>query len=49
MAEAEPLGPVAVTVTKAEAGMVAGAVYKPVELTVPTVADHEVAPAEMNC
>jgi len=48
-ADADPPGPVAVTVTWSEAGMVAGAVYSPVLLTIPAVAVQEVAPEEVNC
>jgi stage V sporulation protein SpoVS len=46
---AEPPGPVAVTVTAVEEGIVAGAVYKPVEETVPAVAVQPVAPEDVNC
>ena len=46
---AEPPGPIAVTVAVPDAGRVAGAVYSPVELTVPAVAVQLVAPAEVNC
>ena len=49
LALAEPPGPVAVTVTAVEAGMVAGAVYRPAEEMVPAVAVQLVAPAEVNC
>ena len=49
VADAIPAGPEAVTVTREEDGMVAGAVYRPDELMVPAVADHEVAPADVNC
>ena len=46
---AEPPGPVAVTVTVVEEGIVAGAVYKPVEDIVPAVVAQLVAPEEVNC
>jgi hypothetical protein len=46
---AEPPGPVAVTVTAVDAGMVVGAVYNPVDEIVPAVAVQLVAPAEVNC
>ena len=46
---AEPPGPVAVTVTAVEEGMVAGAVNKPVEEMVPAVAAQPVAPDDVNC
>jgi hypothetical protein len=49
VALAEPLGPVAVTITVEEAGIFVGAVYKPFPLIVPAVADQLVAPAEVNC
>jgi hypothetical protein len=49
LALAEPPGPFAVTVTAVEAGMAAGAVYKPVEEMVPAVAVQLAAPAEVNC
>ena len=49
MAEAFPPGPVAVTVTELDDGMVEGAEYKPVELTVPALAVQLVAPEEVNC
>ena len=48
-ADAEPPGPVAVTVALLDEGMVAGAVYSPLALTVPAVALQLVAPAEVNC
>jgi len=48
-AEAEPPGPVAVTVTELEDGMTEGAVYMPAELTLPAVALQPVEPAEVNC
>jgi stage V sporulation protein SpoVS len=46
---AEPPGPVAVTVTAVEEGMVAGAVYKPEDDIVPAVAAQPVAPEDVNC
>jgi len=46
---AAPPGPVAVTVTAVEEGIVEGAVYKPVDDTVPAVAVQVVAPADVNC
>jgi hypothetical protein len=46
---AEPLTPVAVTETVGEPGIVAGAVYSPVALTVPAEAVQLVAPTEVNC
>ena len=49
VADADPPGPVAVTVTELDEGIVAGAVYKPAELTDPAVAVHAVAPADVNC
>jgi hypothetical protein len=49
LALAEPPGPVAVTVTAVEAGIVDGAVNNPPELMVPALADQLVAPAEVNC
>ena len=48
-AVAGPLGPVAVMVTALEAGKVAGAVKRPVELTVPAVVFQLVAPVDVNC
>ena len=48
-AEADPPGPVAVTVTAVEAGMEEGAEYKPAEEMVPALAVQLVAPAEVNC
>ena len=48
-AEAEPFGPVAVTVAEAPEGIVLGAVNSPVELTVPAEVDQLVAPDEVNC
>jgi hypothetical protein len=38
-----------VTVTAVEEGIVEGAVYKPVDDTVPAVAVQVVAPADVNC
>jgi len=38
IAEADPLGPVAVTVSVLAEGIVAGAVYRPTTVTVPYVA-----------
>ena len=49
VADADPPGPVAVTVTLLDEGIVAGAVYKPLVLIDPTVAVQEVAPDEVNC
>ena len=49
VAVAEPFGPVAVTETEADDGIVVGAVYRPEELTVPAVAVQLVAPEEVNC
>jgi len=46
---AEPPGPVAVTVTALEEGMVAGAVNKPVDDMVPAVVVQLVAPEDVNC
>ena len=48
-AVAEPFGPVAVTLTAVDAGMVAGAVNKPEDVMVPAVAVKLVAPDEVNC
>ena len=48
-AEAEPLGPVAVTVTELDDGMLPGAVYRPLPLMLPAVAVQLVAPEEVNC
>lgn len=48
VADAFPPGPVAVTVTLGDEGIVVGAVYKPVDDIVPAVAFHEVAPGEVN-
>lgn len=48
-AEPEPDGPVAAMVTLVLEGRLAGAAYMPVELIVPAVADHDVAPAAVNC
>ena len=49
VAEADPPGPDAVTVADPEAGVVAGAVYKPDEVIEPAVVDHVVAPTDVNC
>jgi hypothetical protein len=49
VAEADPSGPVAVTVTVLADGIVDGAVYRPLALIVPAVAVQEVAPADVNC
>ena len=49
VALADPPGPVAVTVTLFEAGMVVGAVKRPVLEMVPAVAVQPVAPLEVNC
>ena len=46
---AEPPGPVAVTVTAVDDGMVAGAVNKPVDDMVPAFAAQLVAPEDVNC
>ena len=46
---AEPPGPVAVTVTDDDAGIVPGATYRPVEVMLPAEAVQLVAPAEVNC
>jgi hypothetical protein len=48
-AEAEPPGPVAVTVTELDEGMLEGAVNRPLALMVPAVAVQPVAPEEVNC
>ena len=48
-AVADPPGPVAVTVTALDAGMVAGALYKPDEEMLPAEADQLVAPTDVNC
>ena len=48
-ADADPFGPVAVTIADAEDGRVEGGVYRPEELIDPAVADQEVAPVEVNC
>ncbi len=48
-AEAEPPGPVAVTVTELDEGIVEGAVNRPLVLMVPAVAVQVVAPGEVNC
>ena len=44
-----PLEFFAVTVSVPPAGIALGAVYKPAEVTVPDTADHDVAPAAVNC
>ena len=49
VAVAEPEVPVAVTTAAVEVVRVAGAVYRPVELMLPTLAVQLVAPEEMNC
>ena len=49
LAVATPPGPVAVTVTAVEEGMVEGAVYKPEDEMVPALAFQLVAPLEVNC
>jgi hypothetical protein len=49
LALAEPPGPVAVTVTALDEGMVDGAVYSPEAEMVPAVAVQDVAPVEVNC
>jgi hypothetical protein len=49
VAAAVPAFPVAVTAAVVEVVSVAGAVYRPVELMVPTLAVQLVAPEEMNC
>jgi hypothetical protein len=48
-AEADPPGPVAVTVTELDDGMTAGAVNRPLALMVPAVVIQAVAPEEVNC
>jgi hypothetical protein len=48
-AEADPPGPLAVTVTELDEGMAAGAVNKPLVLIVPALAVQAVAPEEVNC
>jgi hypothetical protein len=48
-AEADPPGPVAVTVTELDKGMVEGAVYRPLVLMLPAVALQLVAPEDVNC
>lgn len=48
-AEAEPPGPVAVTVTELDDGMTEGAVNRPLVLIVPAVAAQPVAADEVNC
>ena len=49
VAVAVPPGPVALTETVDEEGIVDGAVKRPVEVTLPVVAVQQVAPAEVNC
>ena len=49
VADAVPDGPVAPIAAEVEVSIVAGAVYRPVELMVPKVAVQLVAPAEVNC
>jgi hypothetical protein len=49
VAVADPFGPVALTETVGDPGIVAGAVYSPVALTVPAVAVQLVAPVAVNC
>ena len=49
VAFAEKPEPVAVTVTVGDEGILAGAMYSPVELIVPAVADQLVAPEAVNC
>ena len=48
-AEADPPGPVAVTVTELDDGMTAGAVNRPLALMVPAVVAQAVTPKEVNC
>jgi hypothetical protein len=48
-ADAEPAGPVAVTDTEPDDGMLAGAVNRPLALMLPAVAVQLVAPEEVNC
>jgi len=48
-AEAEPPGPVAVTITELDGGMLAGAVNRPLELMLPAVVVQLVAPEDVNC
>ena len=48
VAEADPPGPVAVTVTELDDGIDAGAVNRPAVM-VPALAVHAVAPEEVNC
>lgn len=48
-AEADPPGPVAVTVTALDDGMTAGAVNRPLVLMIPAVVVQLVAPEEVNC
>ena len=49
VAEDEPAAFVAVTVSVPEAGMVAGAEYKPDAVTVPETAVQPVAPGAVTC
>ena len=49
LALADPPGPVAVTVTALEAGIVAGALYNPAVEIVPAAALQLVASEEVNC
>src|ERR1035441_5482262 len=49
VAEAEPLGPVAVTVAVFGVRIVAGAVQSPLVLRLPAVAVQFVAPVDVNC
>ena len=49
VAEATPPGPVALTVTVFDGGIVEGAVKSPADDTVPAVAVQLVARADMNC
>jgi hypothetical protein len=44
-----PAALIAVTVSVPDAGIVAGAVYKPADVTVPTTAVQLVAPGALNC
>jgi len=48
-AEAEPPGPVAVTVTELDDGMVKEAVNRPLVLMLPAVEVQLVAPEDVNC
>jgi hypothetical protein len=49
VAEDEPAAFIAVTISVPEAGIVAGAVYKPDAVTVPETAVQLVAPGAANC